>query len=202
MGSAHAAAYYGGANLLPSMLLVAVGTVAGELAAGRDAPDVTDWHFWDRVFWRTVSLGFFQDLATGLIESQSPSDFAARVMGPTAQAIYTPIVAVGGVVGEIPSALGLAEDRHDTTRDVIAAVKNFVPRTMFTDLIVNRKIWDNISEWADPEAHADFRRQVRAAQRNGRTGYWWAPGTDNPQRGPDLSDLDLQDNDHEMSLGN
>lgn len=57
----------------------------------------------------------------------------------------------------------------------------------YTSLVWNRVVLDQMQKMVDPDAHAAFRRQIQNRRRdyNGQS-YWWAPGTDAPQRAPNL----------------
>jgi hypothetical protein len=200
-GGLHAAGYYAIGMILPSMAFVAIGTIAADIASGKEPPDVTDWKFWDRVFWRTISLGFFQDVFAGVYEEDSAPDVAARIAGPTLQALYQPVALGASLAGEGLAAVGLREDDSNTARRARKTAENYVPRVWWTDLAMKRLFWDNLQQFADPEADQEFRRAIRRQEREGN-GFWWEPGADFPGRGPDMGELDPLDRDRDMALDN
>lgn len=195
-GMGGAARYYGLSLIVPSMFLVGVGTVLAEMAQGKDPPDVSDWRFWDRVFWRTVSLGFFQDVFQGVFEPESRLNSAARFTGPTLQRLTSLMSWTGDVFKEGAAAVGLIEDDTNLGRSTIRTARQFVPRAWATDLAVDRLAWDNLQRMVDPEADADFARRAARAEQG-----MWAPPGQAPFRWPDLSTLDLTNQDQDPALG-
>ncbi len=189
-----AARYYGLSILFPSMVLVGIGTVVADLLHGKEAPDITDWRFWDRVFWRTVSLGFFQDLFQGAFDPESRAQGAAHFLGPTIDVLFSTLGLGGAAIDEAGAALGLHEDRTRLGRQGIKTARQYVPRTWATDLAVDRLFWDNMQRLVDPEADEDFARRAARVEQ----GMWFPPG--GPLQAPDLRTLDLANEDQDPLL--
>lgn len=197
-GMAGGVRYYALSLVIPSMVFIGFGTVLADILAGKNPPDVTDWRFWDRVFWRTVSLGFFSDIFQGVFEPESRIQGASRFMGPTLQTMADVIQFGADVTAEAGGAAArfAGYDVPDETRlgrSALRTVKNFVPRTWATDIAMDRLFWDNAQRWADPDAEADFEARAGRVEQ----GMWAAPGQ--PLRAPDMSTLDLNDADRDLS---
>ncbi len=196
-GMAGGVRYYALSLVIPSMVFIGFGTILADMAAGKNPPDITDWRFWDRVFWRTVSLGFFSDVFQGIFDPETKIQGASRFMGPTLQTMADVVQFGGDVLAEGGGAAArfAGYDVPDETRlgrSALRTVKNFVPRTWATDLAVDRLFWDNAQRLVDPEAEDDFQRRAGRVEQ----GMWAAPGQ--PLQAPDLSTLDLADADNDM----
>lgn len=193
-GGIGAARYYALGLLFPSMFLVGVGVVLADMAQGKDPPDWTSAEFWNRVFWKTVSLGFFQEVFQGAFEPENRVQSASRFMGPTIAA-GADVLTLGYDVAKegIAAATGGEDDTH-TGRQAIRTAQHFIPRHWATDTAVNRLAWDNLQRMVDPEAEEDLARRAARIEQ----GAWWAPGETTPSRLPDLSTLDLRDEDQDL----
>lgn len=189
-----AAGYYMAGLILPSMVLVAAGQVIAEMLKGREAPDVTDPAFVNGVFWRTVSLGFYQDFVRGATDADNPFSQGAQLSGPIV-GTYVDVVTLGAYgLSELDNTFGEGEDDTQTGRQALRTIKGFVPRHWATDTAMERLVWDNMQRMVDPEAEADFRRRARRVEQ----GSWWAPGEEGmpwEQDQIDLRTLDLEDRD-------
>jgi hypothetical protein len=56
-------------------------------------------------------------------------------------------------------------------------------------LVLNRMVFDQLQILTDPHASRSFGARKRAAKREGKTDYWWGPGSMAPERGPDWRNL-------------
>ena len=176
--------------ILPSMVLVAAGTVLQALAQGKNPPDVSDPEFVNTVFWKTVSLGFYQDFIRGATDAENPLQAGSQLGGPNVQAM-TDIGTLGAyALSDANAAATGGEDTTNTGRQAVRTLRNFVPRHWATDAAVERLVWDNMQRAVDPEADADFARRARRVEQ----GYWWEPGDTSPGE-IDWSTLDLGDQD-------
>ena len=189
-----AAGYYMAGLILPSMALVALGTVIQQVLQGRDPPDVSDPEFVKTVFWKTVSLGFYQDFIRGMTDADTPVQAGAQLGGPTVSALTDTATLGAYALSDLNAAVTGGEDETQTGRQALRTVRNFVPRHWAVDTAVERLIWDNMQRAVDPEAEADFARRARRVEQ----GYWWEPGSDNPGA-IDWSTLDLQDQDRDYA---
>jgi hypothetical protein len=55
-------------------------------------------------------------------------------------------------------------------------------------LVLDRLVFDKLQRAMDPEAGRAFNAKIKGAQKQG-TDFWWQPGTDAPQRGPNWRNL-------------
>lgn len=189
-----AAGYYMAGLILPSMVLVGLGTVISTVLQGKEAPDVSDPEFVNTVFWKTVSLGFYQDFIRGMTDADTPVQAGAQLGGPTVSAL-TDITTLGAYsAADLSAAISGGEDETQTGRQALRTIKNFVPRHWATDAAMERLVWDNMQRMVDPEADADFARRARRVEQ----GYWWGPGDGMNIGEPDLSTTDIEDRDREL----
>lgn len=101
-------------------------------------------------------------------------------------------------------SLGLAEDALRVTwgnaqqllsgedpklaADVVGFAKRYMPggSLWYTRLVMEREVWDQLSEAADPRGTRQrFNRQQRRAREQG-SEFWWRPGERSPDRPPDI----------------
>lgn len=188
-GMGQASMYYMAGLMLPSMTLVAMGTVLSEVLKGRDPPDVTDPKFVESVIWKTVSLGFYQDFVRGMTTTDTPMQYGAQIGGPLVSLGVSGAALIGDFATEADTAMRGAEDETQTGRQAIRFARKIVPRHWALDTAVERLIWDNMQRAVDPAADEDFRRRASRVEQ----GMWWEPGQNEPSRAPDWSTLDLQD---------
>jgi hypothetical protein len=80
------------------------------------------------------------------------------------------------------------KDRTNLGRELSNFIRNDTPVSSlwYTRLIWNRVLMDQLQYLMDPDAHAAFRRQMQSRQHDYRQDYFWRPGEQSPQRGPDL----------------
>lgn len=191
-GMTQGSLYYMGSLIVPSVLLVAMGTIAAETLKGKEPPDVTDPAFWNSVVWKTLSLGFYQDYLRSVTDPDaSKLQTSGNVAGPTMGAIADLAQLGGDFWTEGNTMMRGGEDTTHTGRQAIRTARRFVPRHWATDVATERLIWDNLQRWADPEADEDFQRRARRVEQ----GMWWEPGNNLPNSAPDMSTLDLTDQD-------
>ena len=55
----------------------------------------------------------------------------------------------------------------------------------YSRLAMDRLIWDQLQELADPEYRRAFKRTEDRARKDYGQDYWWRPGQAAPQRAPD-----------------
>lgn len=188
-----AAAYYVAGLIMPSMALVAAGTVISEVLKGRQPPDITDPKFVNAVFWKTVSLGFYQDLIRGFTDAETSLQAGAQLGGPAVATMTDVGVLTSDMLAEVNSAVTGSEDETRTGRQAIRTVRNFVPRHWALDTAMERLVWDNMQRAVDPEAEQDFARRARRVEQ----GMWWEPGNNSPTDEVDWGTLDLTDEDND-----
>ena len=51
---------------------------------------------------------------------------------------------------------------------------------------VDRMVFDELQKVLDPEAHRSFQSRMRTTKKVGGNDFFWAPGTSEPQRGPNM----------------
>lgn len=184
-GTLAASGYYIAGLLLPSMTLVAMGLVVRDMLDGKEPPDTTDPEFWQRAFFGAASLGWANDLFAGLLspdENFNAFDTGGPVLGTAADAL--------GLLRDTGFALA-GDESANPGRAATRLGRRLTPKTWYTKLATDRVIWDNVQEWADPEAQAAFDGARGRLQSKRGQEYWWAPGEDAPTDTPDLGALDV-----------
>lgn len=170
--------------------LAALGALAGAASMqakavlqGRDPRPMDDPRFWAQALATGGALGIFGDLlfqgynraGTGLL-----STFA----GPTASFIEQ----AGQVV--FPMARQAIDGEGSGGGAALARmVKSNVPfsNVWFSRLVVDRYIFDPLQRLVTGSDYEESRRRtIRAMQRDYGQGFWFAPGTSSPQRGPNF----------------
>ena len=72
----------------------------------------------------------------------------------------------------------------------VAFLRRYMPGTSvwYSRLILQRMIFDQLQEAADPRAHEKWRQQKRQMRKDYKQDFWWGPGQTSPSRSPDLSE--------------
>lgn len=184
-GAGAASGYYIAGLLVPSMLMVGMGLVLRDVLDGKDPSDVTDPDFWNRAFFAASSLGWAQDIFQGLFSSDdriNAFDLQGPLIGTIADFLNVGKESVQAMAGD---------EKAKPEAAVVRLGRNLTPKTWYTKLATDRLIWDNVQEWADPEAAEAFRRAEARLRTTRGQEYFWAPGANVPERSPNFGALDV-----------
>jgi len=186
-GKAGKGKYY--ANLILSTTLMgALAMQLKEMSKGRD-PREMDAKFWGAAMLQGGGLGIFGDFMFANVN---------RYGGGLSETVAGPVVgAVGDLNTLVTGNILQAINGEDT--NIGAEAVNFVQRYMpgssiwYARLALERTIFDQARQWADPKANSKIRRTLRKRQRDYKQGYWWEPGKMSPSRSPDLGNVNIMD---------
>lgn len=163
-----------------------------EIAKGRDPRNMNPASkagrdFWAQAVFQGGGLGIFGDFVNSA-SNREGGNIEATIAG-----------APFGLVSDIASltignaAEKLADPQKDVHfgRDAVNVLRYNTPlaNTWWISQAYQRLILDNLQRLADPEADAYFRRQDRSRRRQFGNGYYYAPGQNLPQRGPDFESV-------------
>ncbi|WP_226779021.1 hypothetical protein [Oceaniglobus trochenteri] len=168
-------------------------TVAGavsmqlkEIAKGRDPRDMTDPKFWPAAAIQGGGFGIIGDFVYAS-ENRFGGGLAQTIAGPMVGAVNDGIY----LTNDIVKALAYRDQKH---RDRLgrASVK-FLDRfsgptnLWYTNLALNRMLWDNLQSFVDSDAEAAWRRAEKKRVREFGNESWAPPGGGLPDRLPDPS---------------
>lgn len=148
-----------------------------EIGKGNDPRPMTDWKFWKAALFQGGGLGIFGDFVSAT-ESRAGTGLAGTIMGPQVSLINDLV----GLVSHGDGNLG---------RDVSRLIRKDMPFVSSAPIVRaawDRMVSDNIQAFLDPEAEADFQRQVRRMKKEyGTQPYVARQGKS--LRLPDLSNI-------------
>jgi hypothetical protein len=166
---------------------------------GRDPQPMDEGKFWLAALIQGGGLGIFGDF---LYSSQN------RFGGGFAETVAGPVVGLGVDVGRLAfgengltSAIWASLSEKDPAKaaqkwdrlqtDFIRFVdQNAGPTNIwYFNLAMQRWFWDTLTEWADPDAPADFAKAEKKRIKEYQTPSYWPQGELLPPRLPDLSNM-------------
>lgn len=169
-------------------------TVAGalsiqlkEMAKGRDPRDMTTGEFWKAAALQGGGLGILGDFVYAS-ENRFGGGLAATVAGPVVGLVNDATY----LTGDIANALRGDDDAIDKAqRNAVKFLDRYSGPTnlWYANTALNRLLWDNLTEFFDPEAGAALAQQERKRVKEYGNQSYWQPGQAAPDRGPDLSQI-------------
>jgi hypothetical protein len=190
MAGDRSAASMAGAMLITGAFLGAVSMSLKDIKDGRDPRKWLDEKtYFDPMFWAAAAL---QSGGLGIY-----GDFLFSNTGRTGSGLGKTMV--GPVVDRIDNVLGLTMgnvgqairgEKTNRGREAAKLVRQNTPvigNNIFLGLAYQRVLMDQLQRLADPEAHADFRRQIQHRRKDFKQDFWWEPGSSSPRRAPDLT---------------
>lgn len=143
------------------------------------------WKTWGASLIGGGGLGIYGDFMFGNT-NRFGNSFAQSLMGPTWDVAGSGWNLARGNAAE--AAMG-----EDTNfgREGVNFLRRWVPGSnlWWARGVVQRLVFDNLAKMADPEAYHRFDQQVRRNQTQYNQGFWWRPGSNMPQRLPDMGNL-------------
>jgi len=163
---------YGAALMVGLTAFGAVAMTLKDMAAGKDPRDMTEAKFWGAAFAQGGGGSIFGDiLYTGLSgQSRSGRENFFNLFGP--------VIGSAADLGDLATR-GDGDDALRFARGHTPFVNLWYIRTA-----LDRAFFDNINEMLSPGYKA---RMIQRARKDWGQDYFWKPGTDAPQRMPDLS---------------
>ena len=182
-GKAMSPALYGAALFGGSTILGALAMQIKQLRDGKDPIPMDTGKAWMAAAAQGQGMGIAGDFLFSDY-SRTGGDIMGTLVGPT--------------FGEVGRGLNLTVGNaqavlwgEDTNfgREAVRFARANTPGSnlWYTRLAVDRLIWSNFQEAADPDYQAAVRRMERRAQKEFGQGYWWAPDEELPDRAPDFA---------------
>ncbi len=155
---------------------------ARNLIKGKDVQDMSGPDFWAQAFMQSGGLG----LAGDFIFSEANRFSKGPIMtaaGPVADLVDDTAKLTLGNLSDF-----IKGKNTKLAADLLRFGNKYTPggNIWYTRLALQRLLWDQLQQAADPEAHQSFRRIMQAARKDFGTEYWWKPGESAPERGPDV----------------
>ena len=162
---------------LLSALAGAVSIQTDAVIRGENPMDMGHPKFWIDAWARGGAGGIYGDLLENALRGD-PSAIGGAALGPIGG------LATDAIAAAVAPARNALDDRRTSANQVFGMGKRWTPNTWYTKLAVDRMLWDKLQVLLDPNYRQSFSRAADNATRNGRGGFWWAPGTSAPQGAP------------------
>ena len=171
------------ARLIIGLTLFGAATIQlRQISYGQDLRPVDDWEFWTDALLQGGGAAIFGDVI-GSFTREGQSGPADVVGGPLFGAVWDLGKATAG-----NAARALRGDETHVLRDLTKFARKNTPgsNTWYASTAIQRLIFDQLEELADPNIAANRARMERTAAEQG-TEYFWAPGQAAPTRAPDFA---------------
>lgn len=167
-----------------------------DISKGRDPRPMTGedaGKFWNAAIIQGGGFGILADFLYSSAEDMGVG-IPALIAGPAIGQLNR---VAGASIGQ---AIGFVERDRDkygqlkdvkTGRKIVRALKGLTPGASiwWARLAMERLVFDEVQRLADPDAQDAFDRAISRQENDMNSGFWWAPGTNAPQRGVDLSQV-------------
>ena len=169
-----------------------LGTIAMALKDVKDGRDprkwfdektYLDWQMWGAAMLQAGGLGIYGDFLFSNTGRHGGS-FKNTIAGPLMDRVDN---VLGLTVGNASQAL--RGEKSNMGREVSKAIRQNVPGSnlWYINLLWQRVLMDSLQKQMDPEAYAQFRRQIQTRQKDYKQEFWWRPGETAPSRAPNMS---------------
>lgn len=149
-----------------------------EVANGRDLLPMDDDAFWKKAATRGGAQPILGDLLLS-DQSRTGGGVAGYVTGPTIASVIDPALRL---------TKGIGGEKSNTGRELVKFLRDNTPggSTWYARLAVQRLMFDQLQEMADPNYRKSWRRMEKRIDKQGQD-YFWRPGELAPERAPDWS---------------
>lgn len=158
-----------------------------EIAKGRDPRPLDGKTLWAAVL-QGGGLGIFGDFLYST-ENRFGGGFASTSAGPVVGLIND----AGGLLQRIVTATASGDpDKIDAMqRELVRFANSYSGPTnlWYLNQALDRMVWDNLTEWLDPDATKAFAAAEKKRVREYGNPAYWPPGQNLPSRLPDMSNL-------------
>jgi len=174
---------YLAALMISTTLMGALAMNLKEISKGRDPRDMTDWKAWSAAALQGGGLGIWGDFLFS-DATRYGSSWAEMLAGPVVG--LADDVARETIVANVQRAM--AGEDTQLPADVVGLLSRYTPGSSYWlgRVALERKVWDQLEMWVDPDAARRLANQERDRIRDFGNEYWWAPGEAAPSRGPEL----------------
>jgi hypothetical protein len=153
---------------------------AKNLFYGKDPEAMDTSKFWVKSLAQGGGLGVYGDMLNSTF-TKSGRSWQAEIGGP-----------IAGLVEDV-TKLSSAQVRKlyegkDTNfaTELTRVGRRLTPGTFYTKLAIDRLLWDNVQQLADPDYRGSFRRMEETLRRETGQQFWFQPGENAPTRAPNL----------------
>lgn len=177
------------ALVITSAFLGAIAMALKDVKDGRDPRKwfdentYLDWQMWGAAMLQAGGLGIYGDF---LFSNTGRHDkgLGGTLMGPMVDRADN---LLGLTMGNV--AQKFRGEKTNAGRELSKAIRQNTPMSnlWYTNLIWQRVLMDSLQRQIDPEAYAQFRRQIQTRQKDYRQEFWWRPGETRPSRAPNMS---------------
>lgn len=158
-----------------------------EIAKGRDPREMdnpeTMAKFWGSALLQGGGLGIYGDFLFTDV-NRFGGGIETTIGGPVAGLVSDVAKLTVGNIFELA-------DGKDTkaASEAVDFVRRYTPgnNIWYLRLALERQLFDQMAQMADPKVGKKWRRKERSASRDYGTQYWWRPGEMTPSRAPDPS---------------
>lgn len=178
---------YGTALIVSTTIIGAITNEIKDLLAGKDPEPVAGSlkqtaSFWTRAFTTGGGAGFAGDMLNAAFSSSDYGSLLSSVVGgPVVSTAFQPLHSLATNAEDAAEG----KDTH-VGADLLKVAKSDLPivNLWYWKTVMNRLIWDNIAENLSPGV---TQRNIRQSNKEYGNDYYWAPGTNAPQRAPNLA---------------
>jgi len=153
-----------------------------QVANGKDPRDMTDGKFWGAAFIQGGGAGIVGDFLYAGLNRANAGFYMTAIGGPTAKLVDDTVSLTGfNIQGAITG------EKTNFGRELVRFLRGNTPGSSlwYSRLAMDRLLWDQLQELADPEYRRAFKRVEDRARKDYGQDYWWRPGQPGPQRAPD-----------------
>jgi hypothetical protein len=176
------AAAYAGALLISTTVLGGLAMQLKSVAAGRDPQPMNTQEFWAAAVLQGGGIGIFGDFFFSDI-NRFGGGLAGSLTGPAIEKATSLLNLTLG------NAIQLYQG-EDTKfgRELVQFARGNIPGGNIWQIRLawERLVLDQVQYLLDPQANAAFKRRQASYAKDFGQGFWWAPGSTSPQRGPNM----------------
>ena len=163
-------------------LMGAVALQMKEVSKGREPRDMESWEFWGAAMMQGGGLGIFGDFisTSGIGNNRYGNSVIATAAGP-AGSLVEDTFRLAGSLYDLSSDPFTGDDTN-FGREATRLLKRYTPANnlWYARLLLERGIFDNLEEMADPKAKQNRKKYERKMKTERGQDYWWKKGESAP----------------------
>lgn len=164
----------------------ALGVQVKAIAQGKDPRDMTDPRFWAAAFMQGGAAGILGDFLYAPT-ARTGKDLGATLAGPLVGAVGDVGIATAGNLYQGAGNLLGDDQTTNAGRELVNLARRYTPGTTlwYARTAMDRLLWDQLQQLADPKATQAFRRAEKKTRQEYGQRFWWGPGEATPRRPAD-----------------
>jgi len=163
---------------------------ARQILTGKDPRRMDNVPFWLQAGLTGGALGIYGDLVGAATQTRTDLNVYETAAGPVlGELVHGGVLATNTAAAALSHLFGSGEiDAPNLGRELYGFMRRWTPgsNAWMTRLAVDRLLYDNIQRMIDPAYEDAWRRTERRMRQDYGQGFWWAPGTNAPQRAPSV----------------